>query len=288
MTELWRNFAVGLRSRIKDVVIDHAERPFLPYPRRDDDLFLVEFPKSGVTWLTFLVANCNLLLSGDEREATFFNVNDFVPDVENLRHLPGLPLSVPGYRCFKSHSPVTQRYRKVIYLVRDPRHVMVSFHAFLNGVGWWNGSIKEMIGHPRYGIRAWVKHVSGWLDHVHAGTAFNLSRYEDLVDDTAGEIRRIYRMLGWTLSDKLVMEAVARSSAERMREDEAQFNAGHPALKNVQFVRKGKIGGPREEMPEDVRRRIEDEAGPLMARLGYPSGQATPSSAPEAPRETGA
>lgn len=264
-----RSLFVATRAHLASALRTYVSYEFLPAERRDDDLFLVEFPKSGVTWLTFLVANVNALLSGDQRNITFFNINDFVPDVQVTPHVGPPLLRLPGYRCFKSHSPYIRRYRKTFYLVRDPRHVMVSYWTFLKALGWWRGTLEELVEHPGYGVAAWVEHVSGWLDRVDPAASFTLIRYEDMVANPAGELQRLYQLLGVTLSEEILALAVERSSLERMRESEALMAAGHPALKNVEFVRRGGVGGAREALAPQIRRRIEEQAGSVMTRLGY-------------------
>jgi hypothetical protein len=258
-----------MRARWRRALQARAHSDFLPVPRRDDDLFLVEFPKSGVTWLTFLIANTNALLSDNGCHVTFFNVNDFVPDVQVAGHMTAPFTRVPGYRCFKSHSTYVWHYRKIFYLVRDPRHVMASYWTFLNTLGLWRGTLDQLIGHPQFGIRAWNAHVAGWLDGVDAAASFALVRYEDLVANTAGELERLYRLLGIPVSEEILSIAVERSSIDKMREAEIFFNTGHPALQNVEFVRRGEVGGARQALSGEQRRLIEREAAPVMRRLGY-------------------
>jgi hypothetical protein len=222
------------------------------------------------------MANVNATLSGDQRRVTFFNVNDFIADVQTARNL-GVPiLGFPGYRCFKSHSRYTWRYRKVLYVVRDPRHIMVSYWVFLTALGVWHGTLEDLVGHPIYGIRAWSAHVTGWLDRVDAAASFTVVRYEDLLTDTAGELRRLYQLLGFTVSDEILAAAIERSSLEEMRAAESAFNSGHPALKGLEFVRRNGSGGPRQELSEDMRRLIEHEAAAVMKRLGYAATAGSP------------
>lgn len=257
------------RSHVGHVGRTFAAREFLPAELCDDDLFLVEFPKSGVTWLTFLVANITALLNGDRRSVTFFNINDFVPDIQSVRHFRPQPGALPGYRCFKSHSPYLRQYRKVFYLVRDPRHVMASYWAFLQALGWWRGTLDELVADRKLGIDAWVDHVTGWLDGVDPAASFTLIRYEDLLSNTAGELHRLYRLLGLPITDDIIAAAVERSNIESMRRLEAEFNAGHPATGELQFVRRARVGGPREPLSSGSSERIERVAGPIMRRLGY-------------------
>lgn len=242
----------------------------LPSNPSNDDLYLVEFPKSGVTWLTFLVANTNLLLNGDERrQVTFFNILDLVPDVHVNRDVGAWKGQPPGFRCIKSHATYNPYYRKVVYLVRDPRNVMASFHEFLIKLGWYRGSLEQMIEDPRFGAGAWAAHVRGWLDRIQPTHSFLVLRYEDLLADTAGQLKTIYRHLGWELGEELVVKAVERSSLPRMKQEEKLFNAANPALANFAFVREGDASGPRRETSPAVIARIEALAGREMARLGY-------------------
>jgi len=266
----WKKALIGMADQIRDTVSDVSKREFLPVPRRDDDLFLVEFPKSGVTWLTFLIANINLLINNDPRSATLFNINDFVSDVHSVRYVECPPHRLPGYRIFKSHAGYLHHYRKVVYIVRDPRHVMSSYWAFLRGLGRWPGTLDELVNDHRFGVRAWKSHVTGWLDHIDAAASFTLVRYEDLLENPEKELERLYRLLGVPVLQEQIREAVRRSSIERLRELEAEFNSRQPALRSLQFFREGKVGGSREEVSESLSQKIQDHAGEVLARIGYP------------------
>ena len=257
------------RFQCKEVIREVSARQFLPVERRDDDLFLVEFPKSGVTWLTFLFANVNVLLNGDSHRVTFFNVNDFVPDVHSFRYQSGSTARYPGYRVIKSHAEYVPQYRKVFYLVRDPRHVMASYWVFQRELGLWRSDFGSFVRNPKYGIKAWIDHVSGWLDGIDSASSFSLVRYEDIVSNPVGELRRLYQLLGIDPSDELLMTAVERSRIERMRELEAEFVKGHPSLQKLRFLRPNAVGGEREPMSADVRNYIDREANSLLNRLGY-------------------
>lgn len=269
-----RRIVSGTRAHLADAVKSLTARQFLPAERNDDDLFIVEFPKSGVTWLTFLVANVNAQLNGDPRTVTFFNINDFVPDVQSVRHVAPARAPLPGYRCFKSHSPYVAPYRKVLYLVRDPRDVMVSYWTFLQGLGWWRGSLEQLVESRKYGIRAWTDHVGGWLRGIDAAASFALLRYEDLTANTAAELTRLYALLGVPVAPEIIATAIERSSIDSMRRLESAFAAGHPALRGLEFVRRQPLGGARIPISAAVRDLIEQRAAPVMKQLGYGPGGA--------------
>src|SRR5438128_1282186 len=88
----------------------------------EDDVYLVSYPRSGNTWTRFLVGN---LLQPDE-PATFSNIETRVAEVyfnpdHKLRRLA-------RPRILKSHEAFHPKYPRVIYIVRDPRDVAVSFY----------------------------------------------------------------------------------------------------------------------------------------------------------------
>lgn len=242
----------------------------LPVNPRADDLYLVEFPKSGVTWLSFLIGSANLLLAGQhDRTVTFYNLNDFVADIEVNRHLNPVPQPPLGFRVIKSHAAFNRFYTKVIYLVRDPRDVMASYWHFLTRLDFYRGPLAAMLDDRHFGISSWRRHVSSWLEQAEPSQSVMVLKYEDLLHNTAGELQRVYRMLGHDLPDEIARLAVERSSIERMRESENLFNASHPALDGFDFVRKGAVGGPRQPLSPSEREQIGRAAQPLMARLGY-------------------
>src|SRR5271163_2666342 len=89
-----------------------------------DDIFLVSYPKSGNTWTRFLLGN---LMHTDCR-ITFSNVEQKVPDIYGASK--NTLKKSPRPRLLKSHECFDPRYRRVIYVVRDPRDVAVSAYHY--------------------------------------------------------------------------------------------------------------------------------------------------------------
>jgi hypothetical protein len=241
----------------------------LPADPRHDDLYLVEFPKSGVTWLSYLMANTGLVLSGSARRATFFNLNELVADVHFDRRIAPPKRDGFGFRCIKSHAAYTPHYKRVFYLVRDPCAVMASYFIFATSLGQWRGSLEGFVRDRHFGISAWMRHVNGWLDNIDEGLSFGLLRYEDMLADTREVLRKIYKLLGVQLAEADLERVIAQSSIERMREDEALFNDAHLDLKKFNFVRKENVGGSRIVVSESVKSYIDAQATETMRRVGY-------------------
>jgi len=238
----------------------------------DDDTFIVSFPKSGNTWTRFLIAN--LLHPGEP--ANFGNIDRLIPESEELTK--NQLARVPRPRIMKSHEYFDARFRKVIYIVRDPRDVAVSqFHFFRKRRRIADDySIEQFVTRFVAGetcdYSSWGGNVASWLVTRQNSPNFLLLRYEDMVARTAAELTRVASFLGSGATPELVAQAVERSSAEQMRKLEGA-NATATVTKNsrqdVPFVRAAKAGGWRTGLPESAVQQLEAAWGPLMVYLGY-------------------
>src|SRR5206468_7184599 len=85
---------------------------------------LVSYPRSGNTWTRFLIAN----LVYPNQTITFANIETLVPDTSSISS--HALKRVPRPRIIKSHDYFDHRYPKVIYIVRDPRDVVLSYYDF--------------------------------------------------------------------------------------------------------------------------------------------------------------
>lgn len=240
---------------------------------REDDIFLVSFPKSGNTWSRFLLAN----LLHPEQTATFANIHLLIPDPTGTskRDLDRLPKP----RIIKSHECFDPRYGRVIYIVRDPRDVAVSqyhYHRKLMKIGD-DSPIETFVARFLAGQTcphgSWGQNVITWLATSEGSPNFLLLRYEDMLADTAQELAKIAAFLGISASPEQIARAVERSSAARMRKleetqtDQCDLTKG--SRKDLSFVRAAGAGGWRSELPTALVEKIETAWGPLMRHLGY-------------------
>ena len=118
MSDLSKRLAAYLRVVTKR---QFAARGLTVYP---DDTFLVSFPRSGNTWTRFLV--CNLINPDDP--VNFAQLESRIPEIYDVtdRNLRAFPRP----RIIKSHECFDPRYKKIIYIVRDPRDVLISYYEF--------------------------------------------------------------------------------------------------------------------------------------------------------------
>lgn len=239
----------------------------------NDDIYIVSYPKSGNTWVRFMLGN----LYSQADAVTFSNLEQRVPDIyqNSSRTLSKLPRP----RILKSHEYLDPRYRKVIYIVRDPRDVAVSYYHFLIKMRVIADDypladyIDRFIGGELDPFGSWHDHAGGWIGARQGRGDFLLLRYEEMLDNPVRELRKVTEFIGHPVTGAQVEAAVAMSSFERMRTMEQQEGSQWAAIKSgltdKPFIRKGQKGAWRTELPIEAIDRIESAWSGLMLDLGY-------------------
>lgn len=251
--------------------LNRGGRNFEVYP---DDRFLLSYPRSGNTWTRFLIAN--LLFS--DREISFLNIDYLIPDVINInrRQLE----KIPHPRLIKSHEYFDPRYKKVIYIVRDPRDVVVSYYYFHLKQGFIEDGypMEKFVSRFVSGdvdsiFASWGEHVASWIATRLNGRELLLLRYEDMKANPALELAKIADFLQISYDAEKLTRAVESSSVERMRElekrDEHRWIGTRSRRKDVRFVRTATTGGWRSLLSEEDVAKIEKAWAPVMKNIGY-------------------
>ena len=237
------------------------------------DLFLVSYPKSGNTWLRFIVAN----LMFPDISVTFSNIEQLAPDI--YQHSSNELNGVRDPRALKSHEYFDPRYKKVIYIVRDPRAVVVSY--YYHGIKFraiepdcpMSSFVDDFIHGNLDSYGTWGENVGSWMGARGEDSNFLWLRYEDLTASPESSVSKIAAFLSIAPSDELVQRAVSCSSFDRMQELEKQQGAQWLPLKHSRieplFLRKGPRGTWRDELGEADAQKIEHTWRPLMKDLQY-------------------
>lgn len=231
---------------------------------RPDDIFVVSYPRSGNTWLRFLLANMVGFDTG--RAIDFFSVREFVPDV-HIRDQRQILDELPSPRLIKSHSPYNADYPRVVYLVRDGRDVYPSYYDYLTRKGQFQGSFTEFLQAEKLPYGLWHEHVEGWLDRARSVDLL-LVRYEDLLRNTREQLERVALFVGSDTDPARLDYAIERSSLSQMRQLEE--TKGRPyGSPEAHFVRHGKSRKWVEVFGEADKEIMQDRANAVLGQLGY-------------------
>ncbi|MBV8974012.1 MAG: sulfotransferase domain-containing protein [Sinobacteraceae bacterium] len=248
---------------------DIAGRNLRVFP---DDTFIASYPRSGNTWTRFLLAN----LMHPQHSITFANIEAFIPDATALSSRQLKRAQRP--RLIKTHEYFEPRYRKVIYLVRDPRDVALSLYNFRRKYR----SVDDSCPIERYVAErflpgdldvSWGEHVGSWLGTRMNQPGFLLVRYEDLLQEPLRELGRLAEFLGVSASTETLALAIERSSANRLRQLEKSEHEAWVTTKgkraDVPFIAEAVAGAWKQKLPTPSVALIESAWGHLMNSLGY-------------------
>jgi hypothetical protein len=227
-----------------------------------DDIFVVGFPKSGNTWMQYLLAG---LVGGiDATRCPDALVQELVPDAQVRTSYRRYTEPV----FFKSHDLPRPDYRRVIYLLRDGRDAMVSYFHHYNALSPpvdFVTLVRTVPGLPRH----WHEHVEAWLANPYQAS-LHIVKYEDLRREPVATLREIARFAGVPAEEAILAAVVEAASFENQKRREQALgwkNASWP--KDRPFVRRGEVGGFQKEMPPEALALFLAEAGPTLRKHGY-------------------
>jgi len=269
----------GRMMKLPDIMASIAS-----YKPRTTDVIITPFGKCGTTWLqqTFHT----LRTRGD---MDFDDISRVVPWIETAVAL-GIDLEAPQRaepRGFKSHLAYTQVPKGAKYVVslRDPKDAFVSMFRFMEG--WWiePGKVSyEQFLEPRlkgrgHGQDYWSHLVSWWEQRDNPDVL--LFSYEQMTADPAASIRKLAAFCGITLDDALLATTLERSSLAYMLQYKDRFDdammrtmseerGGLPKGSDSAKVRKGGVGGHKQELPASVSQALDEVwATDVLPRTGF-------------------
>ncbi|XP_026540627.1 sulfotransferase family cytosolic 2B member 1-like isoform X1 [Notechis scutatus] len=221
---------------------------------QDTDVLLVTYPKSGTTWmqeiLTLIRSNGNLepvKTLPNWARAPWLEHIYFREQLQHIRcprllttHLPQ-PVLAPALKKAKP---------KVIYVVRNPKDVVVSYYHFQRMAKFFpepssfEGFLHDfMAGTVHYG--SWFEHVKGWLSCREELGLFCIT-YEELHQDLRHCVERLSAFLGRPVQPEQANRILEHCSFAVMRENLMVNGRLLPPeimdFQKSQFMRKGIVG----------------------------------------------
>lgn len=231
-----------------------------------DDVALASYPRSGNTWLRFLLYE---LATGQSAE--FEQVHAALPYVGRHRNAP--PLLPADRRLIKTHEPHPDLYSKAVYVVRDARDVALSEHKFQVMCGFYGGDfdafLDAFLAGKVHGMGTWSEHVDRWLDARDARPdEILVLTYEGLRAETEETLARVASFLDIETSPEALRAAIRGNSLENMRKKEGRTDFSK-LRDDLRHVNQGRVAGWRDKLSRQQAERIESATRETLDRLGY-------------------
>jgi hypothetical protein len=296
LAQLPRLFQEGFGPVRRMVIQAHNSREIWRRLQNGERItFVTSFPRSGNTWMRFLLSDIFLQNHGIET-ATDLKVqpdgiiadfycdwiarrNPHVPtpgvlvkthDVYDIlrRRFPGADVKAPNAPFNPAAAFQTCRH---LYLFRPPEDSLVSlFH--LTSDPWRLYLRKKCVNHDGAGmeidafcletLHGWISHAAGYLAAADEGIPIWFISYDQLREDTPAILSEILRWLEVPHSAATVGRAASNMAFSKLQAFEARTLAGRNPL-----FRRGRDGSGRMDLRPETLREIRERTGDLLERL---------------------
>lgn len=264
-------------------------------------IWIASYPKSGNTWVRLFLENYfskiknNFYFDGFPNHDHFkkLNINhkNFKEIINNWKMLQDYQNLNSKINILKTHNALCtigknkfttyENTLGAIYLVRDPRDVVVSYS---NHLGINVEEVTKKILDPyaceimkvfndeiSYSLMStWSNHYNSWLSDI--GREFLIIKYEDLVNDTKNQFIKILEYLNKICNTEIdeiqLQKSLEETSFKNLKKKEELYGFDQ-ASGNGPFFRKGIIGDWKNTLKSKIVSKIENSFDKEMKKLGY-------------------
>jgi len=256
---------------------------------RSPTAYLCSYPKSGRTWLRFILAHYFDALFELGLDIDFQTVFTVIPNDEEHPQR-GLPVFAYWDRgdvplVLATHAlPSPDIVGAVSFLHRSAADAIVSFY-FHHARQWqaFDGSLADYIRDPQLGVHDYIRYVNAWAEELPRRRSMTLS-YEELSASPEDPVGRLLSFLSVAVDRPALRASIEASSFDHMQQlERASGIPGHRYDRSdpdALRVRRGEVGGHRHYLdPRDreyIERRCAEELSPAARRLLATSGSMAP------------
>jgi Sulfotransferase domain len=234
------------------------------------DAFIISYPGSGATWLQSLLAD--FVQAEGPTISAGINSPIIDTDIRSRRYIRNAPRPA----IFNTHQWFHGAYKKVLYLVRDPRDVVLGRFRLRRDLGQIDGAhaieryVSGFLAGDESDVGTWCENVLSWLATRYMDPEFRLLRYEDLYENTKDELAKAAGFLCIRSSGAGIARAMERGSNEGMpRLKQSKTRKGRERRQNTTPPTPVVPGQWRTDLPGKCVTEIENAWGPLMKTVGY-------------------
>lgn len=218
---------------------------WLTFVPRQDDIYIVTYPRSGTTWMQMILYQMTT-----DGNMDFTHISEVVPFFEKSMSSGKNFNSMPSPRIFKTHLRKIPNWPgKYIYVARNGKDVAVSYYHFYKSHIGFKGTFEEFFerflkGKLHYG--SWFKHVSTWKARASQSNVLFLN-YEDLLENFESCLEKMAAFCELDISPEKYKDIIERCSFDFMKKYENKFDPITEFLLDQGFVqhtflRKGGAG----------------------------------------------
>ncbi|MEM1058178.1 MAG: sulfotransferase domain-containing protein [Verrucomicrobiota bacterium] len=231
--------------------------------------YIVSYPKSGATWLNFMLCRMLILQHGldDNYSVKLFKLSaklnlpfrlEWTHDNSHVYDESGNVCCEPEDQ-FLSWNRDGFRHSEVLFIIRDPRDIIVSLYHHRKNRGKiriGDQSLSDFIRDPLWGFERIINFYEIWWHNRSVPSRFKVISYEDLLVDPVRVVRDVLAFLELEIDEPHMMDAIEKGRAENMRKLELNKSVEGMRVfdetnQNSWKVRRAKAGGYMDEMSED-------------------------------------
>jgi len=254
----------------KNIISKSSKGPGRAVTITKNDIFIASYPKSGNTWLRFLLNNVIY-----DKNSDFLNIQKF----DIYRNKDSNLLKMPAPRLLKSHEYFDPKYPKTIYIVRHPLDVAVSLYYFMIKLKILSDDCTEeeyvrrlLTGEFNGSFGSWADNVGSWHGASIGSKKILIIKYEELISNTEFVLKKILKFLNISYTKSKLQKAIKNSSFNEMSLLENKTNKfwlGKKMRADYKFVRSGKINEGKEFFSDKSIKKLTLECRELMKIYGY-------------------
>ncbi|XP_070073995.1 luciferin sulfotransferase-like [Drosophila takahashii] len=256
---------------------DYAER-IGAFETRESDVFVVTFMKSGTTWmqeLAWLLLN-DLDFERAKSEYPFYRSPFLEYSVTNpdggIDGIDKCNEMTDSSRLIKSHLPaqllprqIWKQSRKIIYVARNPKDVVVSSYHQMIGLLRWEAGLDEFVDHfigDKIFYASYWEHIIDFYRMRNEKNVFFVT-YEEMSRDLEDVVKRLSRFLdckdlsGSEMEKLLNFLSFENLKGSKFGNPTSNIKKLRKTTNDFNFMRRGIVGSYKDELSPEQQDKID-------------------------------